>query len=1046
LTGEVLLGREGDPALRDPRVSRRHALVRPAAGQRPAGRRRGAHEPVARVADLGSSNGTRVRRRGHPRWTARRISPTRRPGDGGRTLRTGDQLVIGRDRFEVRDRPGDLSWPAPPPPRGRAARVAALPLLMALSLLGWRLAASGAVTPGATAAGIAAMTLVAGGVLVLLRERRRRRWARHDAAGLALVIAALPASAPPARSGDRPAEPSSARVWPARAGPRGAVTVGLGADARGGDAVRTLGAVGPHARAAARWWCAQVAARTGGATVREGPSPPRVLGDGRTEVHLVDRPECPVCERGPGAVDVLHIGVASAYAELPAWCERVIAADLAPASSLWWEQTAPPRHPDAGQEPCDPPTSVPFGERVRAADRLAASRPGSLRVVLGRDARGPVTVDLAEDGPHALVAGTTGSGKSEALATWLLAMCEQSPPEDLRLVLVDYKGGAAFAPLAGLPQTEAVLTDLDPQATDRAVRGLRALLVRRERELAGHGLADLTRWQRAHERGEAPPAPPRVIVAVDEFRVLSESHPHTLDSLVRLASQGRSLGIHLIVATQRPSGAVTPAMRANIEVRLALRCVDEADSLDILGTPDAARLPRVPGRALLRGGGPFQVAWAEDTGSAVRRVAARWASAGERRHSLWAPALPEDLGWTRVEEVAEGWPGPPGGVALGLVDGIDRGGHPPLIWTGGSLRVEGPQHAAVHLARTALALGGRIGDGRGAPLHVCSRAPRPPGRWASWLDVEDAGACAQLLAGVTRHAPAVVVVDDVEAMAAGLDLALGPGRGRALWTRLLGEADRSGVVVVAATPGQWGATGQGASAFAWRLAHVVDDADALHAGLPSTTPRCRVPGRFLLVRAPGGVPGALGGTGGEPLVCQIPRELRPGRGPGSESPEADRPPQPWSVASLSGPPPGGDSGDRGSVALVGPELRAFHARAGHSWLVVGDRPDRARASIVRAHREAGLPPPDIRVLGSHAWMQIRQSPDRTVLAADPGADVLRVLHELARTADPALAAECWEEGTGVILDRGYLARMALRSPPAGLAEGPPGDAPPDRRV
>jgi hypothetical protein len=79
-------------------------------------------------------------------------------------------------------------------------------------------------------------------------------------------------------------------------------------------------------------------------------------------------------------------------------------------------------------------------------------------------------------------------------------------------------------------------------------------------------------------------------------------------------------------------------------------------------------------------------------------------------------------------------------------------------------------------------------------------------------------------------------------------------------------------------------------------------------------------------------------------------------------------------------------------------------------------------------------------------MQIRQSPDRTVLAADPGADVLRVLHELARTADPALAAECWDGGTGVILDRGHLARMALRSPPADLAEGAPGGAPPDRRV
>ena len=122
--------------------------------------------------------------------------------------------------------------------------------------------------------------------------------------------------------------------------------------------------------------------------------------------------------------------------------------------------------------------------------------------------------------------------------------------------VVDYKGGAAFGPLARLPHTAGVLTDLDPAATARALASLEAEVRRRERLLAEAGAKDVRAVSPAQ-------APPRLVVAVDEFATLATQHPDVLDCLVRVAAQGRSLGIHLVLATQRPAGAVSPAIRAN---------------------------------------------------------------------------------------------------------------------------------------------------------------------------------------------------------------------------------------------------------------------------------------------------------------------------------------------------------------------------------------------------------------------------------------------------------------------------------------------------
>jgi DNA segregation ATPase FtsK/SpoIIIE, S-DNA-T family len=208
-------------------------------------------------------------------------------------------------------------------------------------------------------------------------------------------------------------------------------------------------------------------------------------------------------------------------------------------------------------------------------------------------------VDLAVDGPHALVAGTTGAGKSELLRTLVTSLAVVNRPDELVMVLVDYKGGSAFADCAALPHCVGLVTDLDPHLADRALTSLGAELKRRERLMAGVGARDLT----AYRATDPETGLPRLVIVIDEFRALAEELPGFVDGLVRIAALGRSLGIHLVLATQRPAGIVSADVRANMNLRIALRLRDTSDSLDVLDSPAAATLPEgVPGRALLRTG------------------------------------------------------------------------------------------------------------------------------------------------------------------------------------------------------------------------------------------------------------------------------------------------------------------------------------------------------------------------------------------------------------------------------------------------------------
>jgi S-DNA-T family DNA segregation ATPase FtsK/SpoIIIE len=179
-----------------------------------------------------------------------------------------------------------------------------------------------------------------------------------------------------------------------------------------------------------------------------------------------------------------------------------------------------------------------------------------------------------------------------------------NPPEALTFVLVDYKGGSAFRECARLPHTVGLVTDLDAHLVSRELDSLGAELKRRERLLAYAGAKDLEDYValRSHDSQDhhALPAIPRLVIVIDEFAGLVAELPDFVPGLVGIAQCGRSLGIHLVLATQRPTGVVSPEIRANTALRICLRVTDDAESRDVLDAPDAARIPRSELRALRR--------------------------------------------------------------------------------------------------------------------------------------------------------------------------------------------------------------------------------------------------------------------------------------------------------------------------------------------------------------------------------------------------------------------------------------------------------------
>lgn len=283
--------------------------------------------------------------------------------------------------------------------------------------------------------------------------------------------------------------------------------------------------------------------------------------------------------------------------------------------------------------------------------------PTSLPAAIGRGSHGDVIVDIVDDGPHAIVTGTTGTGKSELLVTWVTAIALQHGPERVTFVLADFKGGTAFEPLRSLPQVAAVITDLDDIGARRGVSSLSAELRRRESVLAAAGARDVSEVDM-----------PRLIIVIDEFAALLHEHADLGAIFTDIAARGRALGMHLIIGTQRASGVIRDALAANCPLRLSLRVSDASDSRLVIGTDDAAE---VPGGAASRGLAfvrrpqdalPAAMRVALTGAADLRRTGIRWAEAPVPT-SPWLPTLPALL---PIEELLGG--ASDGTVFLGRAD------------------------------------------------------------------------------------------------------------------------------------------------------------------------------------------------------------------------------------------------------------------------------------------------------------------------------------------------------------------------------------------
>ncbi|MBT2249938.1 FHA domain-containing protein [Arthrobacter sp. BHU FT2] len=227
------------------------------------------------------------------------------------------------------------------------------------------------------------------------------------------------------------------------------------------------------------------------------------------------------------------------------------------------------------------------------ASRLSSGLAAPLGLAAGGAIRG---WDADGDGPHLLVAGTTGSGKSELLRSLVVSLAMSHPPDHVNFLFVDFKGGSGLGPLAGLVHCVGLLTDLAADGLERTLVSLRAEIRFREQAMGAANVPDLATYQSDRAGGQA--AIPHLIIVIDEFRMLVDDQPEVLRELMRIAAIGRSLGIHLVMATQRPQGALTADIRANVTSSIALRVQSDMESLDIIGTKDAAGIPvERPGRA-----------------------------------------------------------------------------------------------------------------------------------------------------------------------------------------------------------------------------------------------------------------------------------------------------------------------------------------------------------------------------------------------------------------------------------------------------------------
>ncbi len=380
-----------------------------------------------------------------------------------------------------------------------------------------------------------------------------------------------------------------------------------------------------------RWWVSELAGR-----------PP---GAGAGEPHLLVVVDEVVEGPGPWAavagVTVLRVGPPPGRRPAPSVVRLLVDADGV-------QRTG---GESGGLRPIGRPDSLTVAEARALARRLARYRPGGptasgaprtglglpallglaagragiaalrarwavldtdrLRVPLGLDESGAaVTLDLKESaqggsGPHGLCIGATGSGKSELLRTLVLGLAATHSSEDLNLVLVDFKGGATFLGMSRLPHVAAVITNLADELTlvDRMADALAGEITRRQERLRDAGnLVGVADYAAARRAGADLPPLPALFVVVDEFSELLAQRPELLELLVTIGRLGRSLGMHLLLASQRLEEGRLRGLESHLSYRIALRTFSAAESRAVLGVPDAHHLPATPGSAFLSTG------------------------------------------------------------------------------------------------------------------------------------------------------------------------------------------------------------------------------------------------------------------------------------------------------------------------------------------------------------------------------------------------------------------------------------------------------------
>ena len=239
----------------------------------------------------------------------------------------------------------------------------------------------------------------------------------------------------------------------------------------------------------------------------------------------------------------------------------------------------------------------------------------NMSVPIGQIAGGKTfSLDISEKehGPHGLVAGTTGSGKSELLITWILSMAVNYHPHDVAFVLIDYKGGGMANVLEKLPHVVGKITNIGSNI-NRSLISLESETKKRMKlfdyysDVTGVAIKDISQYQRLYRAGRIDQPLPSLILVADEFAELKKNEPEFMSGLISVARVGRSLGIHMVLATQKPSGVVDDQIWANSQFRLCLKVQSAADSRDMLKTPDAAGINR-PGRLYFQTGEIYELA------------------------------------------------------------------------------------------------------------------------------------------------------------------------------------------------------------------------------------------------------------------------------------------------------------------------------------------------------------------------------------------------------------------------------------------------------